>query len=57
MYKYLMMANELDSEAKTRKFSRILTVWMFKVLKEITQKIDKKEIVYEETSKKENKLK
>ena len=57
LYKYLTMAREVEPESKNRKYYKLLASWMFKILTEISQKVERKEIVYdEETTKKEMKL-
>jgi hypothetical protein len=55
IYKFIMLNREV--EENDRRFTSVLAGLMFKVLGEISNKIDKKEIAYdEETNKKEMKL-
>ena len=57
IYKYLTMVDEQDSEGKNSRSYRVLAEWMFKILSEIAQKVERKEVVYdEETNRKETKL-
>jgi hypothetical protein len=55
LYKFLMLSREVEEH--DRRFASVLSALLFKVLSEIANKIEKKEIAYdEETNKKETKL-